>query len=106
MTDPFGEADDRALRDDVERHDVALVLGSGWGDAASALGDVTWEGPLSDVPGVPKPTVGGHKGKLVSVAAAAATCWCSRADRISTRATRSTRSCTACAPRSSPGAGS
>jgi purine-nucleoside phosphorylase len=51
----------------VGRHDVAVVLGSGWGEAAAALGTVTWEGPLTDVPGVPRPTVGGHKGRLVSV---------------------------------------
>jgi purine-nucleoside phosphorylase len=51
----------------VARHDVAVVLGSGWGDAAAQLGDVVWEGPLTEVPGVPRPTVGGHKGRLVSV---------------------------------------
>ena len=49
------------------RHDVAVVLGSGWGEAAAELGDVVWEGPLTEVPGVPRPTVGGHKGRLVSV---------------------------------------
>jgi purine-nucleoside phosphorylase len=54
----------------VARHDVAIVLGSGWGDAAAQLGDVAWEGPLTEVPGVPRPTVGGHKGRLVSVDAA------------------------------------
>jgi purine-nucleoside phosphorylase len=51
----------------VGRHDVAVVLGSGWGEAAAELGTVVWEGPLTDVPGVPRPTVGGHKGRLVSV---------------------------------------
>ena len=35
----------------VERHDVAVVLGSGWGDAAAELGEVVWEGPLDEVPG-------------------------------------------------------
>ena len=71
MTDPFTQAEEAAAAvasmTGVERHDVAIVLGSGWGEAAADLGEVTWEGPLSDVPGVPKPTVGGHKGKLVSV---------------------------------------
>ena len=56
-----------ADRTGVARHDVAVVLGSGWGDAAAELGTVVWEGPLTDVPGVPRPTVGGHKGRLVSV---------------------------------------
>lgn len=51
----------------IARHDVAVVLGSGWGEAAAELGTVVWEGPLTDVPGVPRPTVGGHKGRLVSV---------------------------------------
>jgi purine-nucleoside phosphorylase len=51
----------------VARHEIAVVLGSGWGNAASELGAVVWEGALSDIPGVPRPTVGGHKGRLVSV---------------------------------------
>jgi purine-nucleoside phosphorylase len=51
----------------VARHDVVVVLGSGWGDAAGALGSVVWEGALADVPGVPAPTVGGHKGRLYSL---------------------------------------
>jgi purine-nucleoside phosphorylase len=51
----------------VARHDVAVVLGSGWGDAAAQLGAVVWEGALADVPGVPAPTVGGHKGRLYSL---------------------------------------
>ena len=51
----------------VPRHDVAVVLGSGWGDAAAQLGRVVWEGPLTEVPGITQPTVGGHQGKLFSV---------------------------------------
>jgi purine-nucleoside phosphorylase len=51
----------------VPRHDVAVVLGSGWGDAAAQLGRVVCEGPLTDVPGIPRPTVGGHQGRLFSV---------------------------------------
>ena len=51
----------------VPRHDVAVVLGSGWGDAAAQLGRVVWEGPLAEVPGIPQPTVGGHQGRLYSV---------------------------------------
>jgi purine-nucleoside phosphorylase len=71
MTDPY-EAAEVAARavaalTGVEQHDVAVVLGSGWGDAAADLGDIVWEGPLADVPGVPRPTVGGHKGRLLSV---------------------------------------
>jgi purine-nucleoside phosphorylase len=51
----------------VDRHEVAVVLGSGWGDAATQLGEIVWEGSLSDVPGVPRPAVGGHEGRLVSL---------------------------------------
>jgi purine-nucleoside phosphorylase len=51
----------------VARHDVAVVLGSGWGNVAPALGDIVWEGPITEVPGVPQPTVGGHGGRLLSL---------------------------------------
>ena len=71
MIDPYEEAAAAARAiaalTGVERHDVAVVLGSGWGDAAAELGDVVWEGPLTDVEGIPRPTVGGHKGRLASV---------------------------------------
>lgn len=71
MTDPYVAAREAAqtLADvtGVERHDVAVVLGSGWGDAADALGAVVAEAPLSALPGLPAPTVGGHRGVLRSV---------------------------------------
>ncbi len=74
MTDPYEEAHAAAhvvaTLTGVERHAVAVVLGSGWGDAASELGEVAWAGALTDVPGIPKPTVGGHQGRLLSVDAA------------------------------------
>jgi len=44
----------------VPRHDVAVVLGSGWAPAADALGFADAEVPLSDLGGFPPPTVGGH----------------------------------------------
>src|SRR5262249_11307608 len=56
-----------AERTGVAQHDVAIVLGSGWGDAAAQLGDVVFDGPLTDVPGIPLPTVGGHAGRLLSL---------------------------------------
>jgi purine-nucleoside phosphorylase len=56
-----------AERTGVARHDVAVVLGSGWGDAAPALGVVTAELPMADLPGFPAPTVIGHSGQLRSV---------------------------------------
>jgi len=51
----------------ADRHDVAVVLGSGWGDAATQLGAVVAQAPLSEVPGVPAPTVAGHGGRLLSI---------------------------------------
>jgi purine-nucleoside phosphorylase len=44
----------------VPRHDVAVVLGSGWAPAADALGSAEAEVPLADLGGFPPPTVGGH----------------------------------------------
>jgi purine-nucleoside phosphorylase len=42
------------------RHDVAVVLGSGWAPAAGALGAARAEVPLAALGGFPQPTVGGH----------------------------------------------
>ena len=51
----------------VARHDVALVLGSGWLPAAEALGKPVAEVPLADLPGFAAPAVAGHGGTLRSV---------------------------------------
>jgi purine-nucleoside phosphorylase len=53
----------------VERHDVALVLGSGWLPAVDALGEVTAEISSTDLPGFAPPAVAGHAGKIRSVRA-------------------------------------
>jgi purine-nucleoside phosphorylase len=42
------------------RHDVAVVLGSGWAPAADALGPADAEVPLTALGGFPQPTVSGH----------------------------------------------
>ena len=42
------------------RHDVAVILGSGWAPAADALGSTYSEVPVDDLGGFPQPTVGGH----------------------------------------------
>ena len=52
----------------VERHDVALVLGSGWLPAVDALGTATAEIDTTDVPGFKAAAVAGHSGKIRSVA--------------------------------------
>ncbi|MEO7427841.1 MAG: purine-nucleoside phosphorylase [Acidimicrobiales bacterium] len=51
----------------VERHDVLVVLGSGWTPAADQLGDTVAELPVGELPGFPAVGVVGHAGVLRSV---------------------------------------
>jgi purine-nucleoside phosphorylase len=51
----------------VERHDVALVMGSGWLPAVDALGEATAEISSTDLPGFAAAAVVGHSGKIRSV---------------------------------------
>lgn len=51
----------------VERHDVALVLGSGWLPAADMLGEPTAEIDVADLPGFSAAAVAGHSGKVRSI---------------------------------------
>lgn len=44
--------------------DLALVLGSGWSDAADALGESLGSVPLAELPGFSAPVVAGHGGEL------------------------------------------
>ena len=53
----------------VARHDVALVLGSGWLPAVDALGEATAEIDTTDLPGFSAAAVAGHAGKIRSVRA-------------------------------------
>jgi purine-nucleoside phosphorylase len=53
----------------VDRHDVALVMGSGWLPAVEALGEATAEVSTTDLPGFAPPAVEGHAGKIRSVRA-------------------------------------
>jgi purine-nucleoside phosphorylase len=61
----------RALADatGVARHDVALVLGSGWIDAVSDLAQVGDDVVLGALPGFETPTVAGHGGTVRSLRA-------------------------------------
>ena len=52
----------------VETHDVAVILGSGWRDAADQLGEPPAEIAIADLPGFSAPVVAGHGGQLRSVA--------------------------------------
>ena len=56
----------------IERHDVALVLGSGWAPAAELLGETVAEVPVDQIPGFTTSTIPGHVGTLRSVRIAAA----------------------------------
>ncbi|MCW2616046.1 MAG: purine-nucleoside phosphorylase [Frankiales bacterium] len=49
------------------RHDVALVMGSGWVPAADALGAPEVEVPVTELPGFLAPAVSGHAGTVRSL---------------------------------------
>ena len=51
----------------VERHDVALVLGSGWLPASASLGEPTAQVATTDLPGFSAPAVAGHAGTIGSL---------------------------------------
>lgn len=56
-----------ARRTGVERHDIALTLGSGWGRAAERLGEPVARIPAEEVPGFTASGIPGHSGTLTSV---------------------------------------
>ncbi|MBC7298595.1 MAG: purine-nucleoside phosphorylase, partial [Demequina sp.] len=49
-----------ADRTGVPSHDIALILGSGWGGAAEVIGDEVASVEASDVPGFTGHAVAGH----------------------------------------------
>jgi purine-nucleoside phosphorylase len=51
----------------VERHDVAVVLGSGWRPAADVIGAAAHELAMAELPGFVAPSVQGHGGTIRSV---------------------------------------
>lgn len=71
-TDPFAVADAAAAvireRTGVASHDVALVLGSGWGQTGDLIGETLTTIDNADVPGFAKAAVAGHSGVMRSVA--------------------------------------
>ncbi len=71
-TDPFevarAAADVIRERTGVQRHDVALVLGSGWAQAGDLLGETQATIENVDVPGFARAAVEGHSGTMRSVA--------------------------------------
>jgi purine-nucleoside phosphorylase len=71
-TDPLDVARAAAAviadRTGASRHDVALVLGSGWGQTADLIGETLATIDNADVPGFAKAAVEGHSGTMRSVA--------------------------------------
>ncbi|WP_456285878.1 purine-nucleoside phosphorylase [Microbacterium sp. JZ70] len=69
--DPFevaqAAAADIARLTGVERHDVAVTLGSGWGKAAELIGETVATIPATEVTGFSRPALEGHVGTLRSV---------------------------------------
>ena len=69
--DPYALAREAAgavrARTDIETHDIALVMGSGWVPAADLLGTTTAELPVTDLPGFHAAAVEGHAGTLRSM---------------------------------------
>ena len=72
--DPFAVATAAAQviarRTGTAHHDVALVLGSGWGQAGDLIGQTVSTIENSQVPGFAEATVAGHAGVIRSVAIA------------------------------------
>ena len=70
--DPFEIARQAAAviaeRSGSPRHDVALVLGSGWGQTGDLIGETLATIDNADVPGFAKAAVAGHSGVMRSVA--------------------------------------
>ncbi len=71
--DPYALAADAAARlaglTGAPRHDVALVMGSGWLPAADALGEAAADLAVTELPGFAPPAVEGHAGRVRSVPA-------------------------------------
>ncbi len=70
-TDPFALATQAAAEitaiTGVEKHDIALTLGSGWAKAADLIGETTSVMPADSISGFSKPALAGHVGNLRSV---------------------------------------
>lgn len=71
MADPYElarrAADQLRTQSGVDVYDVAIVLGSGWREGASALGAPSSEVATTSLEGFVAPTVAGHRGQILSV---------------------------------------
>lgn len=71
IDNPFEAAEASAARlaerSGTERHDVAVVLGSGWKPAADRMGEIAAEFPMADLGGFPDASVAGHGSTVRSI---------------------------------------
>jgi purine-nucleoside phosphorylase len=56
-----------ADRTGIDKHDVAVVIGSGWAPAAEALGVPTATFDMAELPGFTPPAAEGHRGQVQSI---------------------------------------
>ncbi|MCW2653271.1 MAG: purine-nucleoside phosphorylase [Mycobacterium sp.] len=56
-----------AERTGVARHEVAVVLGSGWAPAAETLGRPAATLQMAELPGFTPPAAAGHRGQMLSI---------------------------------------
>ncbi len=61
------EADAETLRERLGRADATVVLGSGWARVATELGTEVDQMQMTDLAGVPAPSVQGHGGTITAV---------------------------------------
>jgi purine-nucleoside phosphorylase len=70
--DPFDVAREAAAqiaeKTGIDRHDIALTLGSGWGKAADLIGETTASIPATEIVGFSRPALEGHVGTIRSIA--------------------------------------
>lgn len=71
LTDPAATASAAAATlaelTGAAKHDLAVILGSGWQPAAEEIGTPVAEVSMSDLPGFVPPSASGHSGKVWSV---------------------------------------
>jgi purine-nucleoside phosphorylase len=60
-------ATELATRTQVDKHEIAVVLGSGWRPAADVLGTAEVELAMDELPGFARPTAVGHGGTIRSL---------------------------------------
>ena len=55
------------VKSGVNKHDVGIVLGSGWAEATESIGQTIWQIEAHKLPGFLRPGVAGHSGLVQSM---------------------------------------